>query len=86
MGTRKSAHNERSIAKEALGIGLVALGLLAALSLFTYDPGDPALNVAGSRAEVSNLVGRAGAVLADLLIQAFGILSLLIPARAAGAG
>jgi S-DNA-T family DNA segregation ATPase FtsK/SpoIIIE len=80
MKTSKRGRNERSIVTEAVSVALIAAGVLTALSLATYDPRDPSMNVAGSRAEVSNLVGIAGAWIADALLQAAGLLALAIPA------
>jgi S-DNA-T family DNA segregation ATPase FtsK/SpoIIIE len=70
---------ERSILTEALALGLIAAGLLIALSLVTYDPADPSFNVSSDRQEAANLVGRAGAWIADMLFQAAGILAVAIP-------
>ncbi len=55
-------------------LGLVGLAVLVALA--TYDPRDPSLNTATSR-HVGNLAGPAGAVLADFLLQGFGIVGVL---------
>ena len=71
--------SERSIVTEAAALALVAAGLLVALSLFTYDPLDPSFNVANGRGEAANLVGRAGALVADLLLQTGGLLAAAIP-------
>ncbi len=83
MSGRKPSQSERSIITEALALVLIAAGVLVALSLATYNPLDPALNVATDRTEVLNLVGKAGSYLADVLLQttgllAFGISFLLI--------
>ncbi len=55
-----------------LGIGGVAL----LVALASYDPGDPSLDTATS-GHVANLVGPAGAVAADLLLQCFGCAAVL---------
>lgn len=58
--------------------GLAALGLGAGLAaaLAGYAPGDPSLNVAAP-GPVANPLGAAGAVSADLLLQALGLAALV---------
>ncbi len=51
-----------------------AVALLAALA--TYDAADPSLNTATAR-PAANLMGPPGAALADILLQAFGVASVL---------
>ncbi len=53
------------------GLAMTALGVFALVSVFTHHPLDPSLNVASAR-EVSNLAGRHGALMADLLLQTTG--------------
>src|ERR1051325_12250091 len=79
MATRGRARTERSIVNEVLAFALVALGILIALSLVTYDPRDPSFNVSSTRTEVSNLTGHAGAWIADVLLQMAGLLAFAIP-------
>ncbi|HUZ63375.1 MAG TPA: DNA translocase FtsK 4TM domain-containing protein [Acetobacteraceae bacterium] len=57
-----------------LALGLVGLALL--LALVSYHAHDPSFDTA-SGAPVRNLAGPAGAVLADLLLQGFGIAGAL---------
>ncbi|MGI3777534.1 MAG: DNA translocase FtsK [Janthinobacterium lividum] len=57
-----------------LALGLCGVGLLVALA--SYNPRDPSLNTATS-VHVTNLVGPAGAVLSDLLLQGFGLAGVL---------
>ncbi len=52
----------------ALGLGAVTL----AVALVCYNPLDPSLNTATSRA-TTNLAGPVGAVVADFLLQGFGV-------------
>jgi len=56
---------------ELIGLVLACSGLALLIALGTYDPHDPSLNTASSRA-THNLVGPLGAILADLLLQSFG--------------
>jgi S-DNA-T family DNA segregation ATPase FtsK/SpoIIIE len=70
------------IRRRAIEAGAVLLGLFAlalVLALLTYNPGDPSLNRAidGS---ATNLLGRPGAIAADLLIQSLGLSAFLVPA------
>ncbi|WP_366555909.1 FtsK/SpoIIIE family DNA translocase [Aquibaculum sediminis] len=62
---------------EALGLGLVLLGLLLLLVCLGYDPADPSLNRAGAQ-DVSNPLGLPGAYTADLLLQSFGLGAFLL--------
>jgi len=57
-------------------IALAFLGLAILVALATYDPRDPSLNTATPR-RPSNLAGPPGAILADLLLQGFGIAGTL---------
>ena len=59
-------------AAELGGIGLSLAGVVLLLALATYDPRDPSLNTATARA-ATNLAGPAGAAVADLLLQYFGV-------------
>ncbi len=61
---------------ELLGLALGLLGLALLVALACYDPRDPSLNTATSR-HVGNLAGPVGAMLADLLLQGFGIAGAL---------
>jgi S-DNA-T family DNA segregation ATPase FtsK/SpoIIIE len=70
----KAQMNQRLAEFGGLVLGLVGLAVLVALA--TYDPRDPSLNTATSR-HVGNLAGPAGAVLADFLLQGFGIVGVL---------
>ena len=61
---------------ELIGLVLGLLGLALLVALACYDPRDPSLNTATSR-HISNLAGPVGAVLADLLLQGFGVAGAL---------
>ena len=63
---------------EFAGAGLVLLGAVLALSLFTYNSADPSLMYATSRTP-TNLVGLAGSTVADPLLRLFGICSAILP-------
>ena len=66
-----SAHLVRLLREGALWVfGAVAAILWVAL--FTYNPVDPGFTQANSATEISNGVGRVGALVADLLFNLFG--------------
>ena len=66
--------------REAGGIALISLAMIAALALATWSVHDPSLSHA-TDAPVHNLLGRPGAVAADLMMQLLGLgsLGLLLP-------
>ncbi len=72
--TIRALMNRRSAELGGLALGLLGLALLVALAC--YDPRDPSLNTATSR-HTSNLAGPVGAMLADLLLQGFGLAGAL---------
>ncbi|HWY70852.1 MAG TPA: DNA translocase FtsK [Terriglobales bacterium] len=66
---------------ELIGFSMIAAALLLFLALASYSPLDPSLNTA-SVAEggpTHNWIGRVGAVIADLSLQALGIAVFAIP-------
>ena len=62
---------------ELIGLALVAVAFLLALAILSYDSSDPSLNTAAGEGGVNNLLGRPGAVLADLAMQTFGLAAAL---------
>ena len=67
---------------ELIGFALVAAALLLFLALASYSPLDPSLNTADAMSAGSsthNWIGRVGALIADLALQAFGIAVFVIP-------
>jgi S-DNA-T family DNA segregation ATPase FtsK/SpoIIIE len=60
----------------ALTIG--CFGLFLFLSLVSYHSGDPSFNTSGNKDAIKNWMGEWGAISADILIQIFGIGSLVI--------
>ena len=61
---------------EFSAVALALAGLSVLVALAWYDPRDPSLNTATARA-AQNLAGRPGALIADLLLQGFGLMGLL---------
>ena len=76
----------RHRAVESAGVGfiVVALALLAAIA--SYTSSDPSLNTATPESEISNLLGAAGAMASDLLLQSLGLVSLFAVCLLAGWG
>ncbi len=66
--------------RELGGVALLSLAMMAALALATWSVHDPSLSHA-TDAPVHNLLGRPGAIAADLLMQLLGLgsLALLLP-------
>jgi DNA segregation ATPase FtsK/SpoIIIE, S-DNA-T family len=66
--------------RELGGIALLSFAMVAALALATWSVHDPSLSHA-TDARVHNLLGRPGAIAADLLMQLLGLgsLALLLP-------
>lgn len=60
-------------------IALVALCLYLAMALFSFDPADPGWSYTGTDGDVSNLVGRSGAWVADVMLFLFGYLAFIFP-------
>jgi DNA segregation ATPase FtsK/SpoIIIE, S-DNA-T family len=70
----KALMNQR--ASEFGGLVLGLLGLAMLVSLATYNPQDPSLDTA-TTGRVTNLAGPVGAVMADILLQGFGVIAVL---------
>jgi DNA segregation ATPase FtsK/SpoIIIE, S-DNA-T family len=66
--------------RELGGIALLSVAMMAALALATWSVHDPSLSHA-TDARVHNLLGRPGAIAADLMMQLLGLgsLALLLP-------
>ncbi|MEE2689778.1 MAG: DNA translocase FtsK 4TM domain-containing protein [Pseudomonadota bacterium] len=74
----------RAIEFAGVGMIVLALGLLAAIS--SYTASDPSLNTATFSAEIKNLLGATGSVTSDFLLQTFGLVSLFAVCLLAGWG
>ncbi|MFP6736476.1 MAG: DNA translocase FtsK 4TM domain-containing protein [Rhodospirillales bacterium] len=70
------AEAARNRAVEILGVALLLGAIFLTVSLASYAPSDPSFNSAGE-APVQNIMGPLGAIAADLLIQLFGLASIL---------
>src|SRR5437764_7405711 len=71
------AHRNTRV-NEIIAIGLVALGLLLFLCLFSYNPNDPSWNGAGETG-THNWIGAVGANVAAGLFQGIGLAAYLLP-------
>ena len=58
--------------RELIGLALIVLAMLLAVALASWSVQDPSLSHA-TNAPVRNLLGHPGAIVADLLMQLFGI-------------
>jgi len=67
---------------EAIGLVLFTVTILVLLSLISYHPTDPSLNVSRNSLtdhSAQNFIGEFGSTLADLLLQALGYPAFLLP-------
>src|SRR5262252_2500220 len=63
--------------RELMGLGLVAIAMIATAALATWSVQDPSLSHATSRA-IHNMVGYPGAILSDLLMQILGLGAIMV--------
>ena len=63
---------------EVIGIVMAAIGLFLLAALLSYDVQDPSFNTATANLP-TNWMGQFGASIADLLMQAFGMASFVLP-------
>ena len=78
LGERLKAF-ARATARILIGLGIIAFGVALAAALLSYNPADPSFNSA-TAATATNISGRPGAYLSDLLLQGFGLAAaLLVP-------
>ena len=60
---------------EVVGIIMLVIAICTALALMTWSVQDPSLNQAVNR-PVTNILGRPGAIISDIMIQLFGLAAL----------
>ena len=72
--------------REIALVVLLALSVYIFLAIVSYSPDDPAWSFSGTDLAVSNLVGRSGALAADIILFLFGRISYLLPLALAIAG
>ncbi len=65
--------------REILAVVLLVAGLLLTLSLVSFSPRDRSFNTPSGSLATKNWGGPAGAYIADILLQVFGLTSYLLP-------
>jgi S-DNA-T family DNA segregation ATPase FtsK/SpoIIIE len=77
----KAASSDRSnLKREILGVSLLALAVLLALSLYSFNPDDTSFNNQASEPQkTTNLAGMVGSHLADIFFQIFGLTAFMWP-------
>ena len=63
---------------ELIGLILIFIALLLAVSFFSYSPNDATLIYGVNGTEINNLLGSYGSIIADFLLQSFGLTAFLI--------
>ena len=69
----------RVLVAEGALIGWLAMCIILFLALLSYSSEDPGWSHTGSRDEVTNLIGPAGAWLSDVFFALFGMMAYLLP-------
>ena len=62
---------------ELIGLFLISIALLLAISFFSYSPNDPTLIHGTELVDINNLLGIYGGLIADFLLQSFGLAAFL---------
>ncbi len=71
---------KKTVIREILGIFFLAMAVFVGISLISYSPTDPSLNVVSPVGHpIHNLMGYSGAVIADLVLQFMGISGFVLP-------
>ena len=63
---------------ELLGLSLIFVALLLSVSFFSYSPNDPTLIYGAETNNIKNFLGLYGGIVADFLLQSFGLTSFLV--------
>ena len=79
-------HVDNPRLNEFAGILLLLLAVGVLLSLASYSPADPSINVATGTSRASNWMGLPGSYGSDLILQALGLSGFLFPAWLAAVG
>ena len=61
---------------EFVGVGMIAIALALLVAFASYASSDPSLNTSTAGGEIRNLLGAAGALASDLLLQSLGLVAL----------
>ena len=62
---------------ELMGFILISTSLLLAISFFSYSPDDPTFIYGSENVNIKNLLGIYGGLIADFLLQSFGLVSFI---------
>ena len=62
---------------ELIGLTLISAALLLAISFFSYSPSDPTFIYGDENVNIHNLLGIYGVLIADFLLQSFGLSAFL---------
>ena len=63
---------------ELLGLCLIFVSLLLAISFFSYSPNDPTFIYGTDTVQINNLLGFYGSLISDFLLQSVGLTSFLV--------
>jgi len=63
---------------ELIGLSLIFCSILLAISFFSYSPNDPTFIYGAENIAINNLLGIYGGLVADFMLQAFGLASFMI--------
>ena len=63
---------------EVVGVSILITGVLLLISLVSFSPDDPNF-IFSNNTEIKNILGFRGSFTADIFVQSFGVMSLLIP-------
>ena len=59
---------------EFIGVGMITIALALLVAFASYASSDPSLNTSTPGGEIRNLLGEAGALTSDLLLQSLGLI------------
>jgi DNA segregation ATPase FtsK/SpoIIIE, S-DNA-T family len=81
MARRKIINKQNATGpwNEIIGLILIGIGIVILLALISYDSGDPSWNSVSERTRARNWVGPMGAHVSNVLYQAFGLASWILP-------
>ena len=74
-----AAEKKGRLHRDVWGVVIGLTALLVALSLISYNVNDRSLNSPSGPVDAHNWGGFVGALLADVLLQGFGLASYLLP-------
>ena len=63
---------------ELVGLIIVSAAIVLSISFFSYSPADPSYVYNAENVQINNLLGIYGGLVADFLLQSFGLISFMI--------